>query len=49
VTTEQGGLDLVIGRAVSGRRILDARRVDLRWATRAPNRVLTRLTAYVSQ
>jgi len=50
LTTKQGGLDLVIDEAVSETPNPVIRRVDLAVGdARDPNRVLTRLTAYVSQ
>lgn len=50
LTTTQGGLDLVIDEAVSETPNPAIRRVDLAVGdARDPNRVLTRLTAYVSQ
>ena len=48
--TTQAGLDLVVDEAVSETPNAVIRRVDLAVAdARDPNRVLTRLTAYVSQ
>ena len=50
VSTEQGGLGLVIDETVNDTPNPTIRRVDLAVAdARDPNRVLTRLTAYVSQ
>ena len=50
LTTEQGGMALVIDEAVSETPNPVIRRVDLAVGdARDPNRVLTRLTAYVSQ
>ena len=50
LTTEQGGLALVIEETVSETPNPTIRRVDLAVGdARDPNRVLTRLTAYVSQ
>ena len=50
LTTEQGGLGLVIDETVSDTQNPTIRRVDLAVGdARDPNRVLTRLTAYVSQ
>jgi general secretion pathway protein I len=49
-STEQGGLSLVVEEAVSDTPNPSIRRVDLAVAdARDPTRVLTRLTAYVSQ
>jgi general secretion pathway protein I len=49
-STEQGGLSLVVEEAVSDTPNPSIRRVDLAVAdARDPARVLTRLTAYVSQ
>jgi general secretion pathway protein I len=50
LSTEQGGMALVIDESVSDTPNPTIRRVDLAVAdARDPNRVLTRLTAYVSQ
>jgi general secretion pathway protein I len=50
LNTEQGGMALVIEETVSGTPNPTIRRVDLAIAdARDPGRVLTRLTAYVSQ
>jgi general secretion pathway protein I len=50
LTTQQGGLGLVIDETVSDTPNPVIRRVDLAVGdARDPNRVLTRLTAYVSQ
>lgn len=50
LNTEQGGMALVIDETVTGTPNPAIRRVDLAIAdARDPNRVLTRLTAYVSQ
>jgi general secretion pathway protein I len=50
LSTEQGGMALVIDETVSDTPNPTIRRVDLAIAdARDPNRVLTRLTAYVSQ
>ena len=50
LTTDQGGLALVIDETVTETPNPTIRRVDLAIAdARDPNRVLTRLTAYVSQ
>ena len=50
VSTEQGGLGLVIDETVSDTPNPAIRRVDLAVGdARNPDRVLTRLTAYVSQ
>jgi general secretion pathway protein I len=50
LTTEQGGLALVIDETVTDTPNPAIRRVDLAVGdARDPNRVLTRLTAYVSQ
>jgi len=50
LTTEQGGLALVIDETVSNTPNPTLRRVDLAVGdARDPNRVLTRLTAYVAQ
>ena len=50
LTTEQGGLALVIDETVNDTPNPAIRRVDLAVGdARDPNRVLTRLTAYVSQ
>ena len=50
LNTEQGGLALVIDETVNDTPNPTIRRVDLAIAdARDPNRVLTRLTAYVSQ
>jgi general secretion pathway protein I len=50
LTTEQGGLALVIDETVNDTPNPTIRRVDLAVGdARDPNRVLTRLTAYVSQ
>jgi general secretion pathway protein I len=50
VSTEQGGLALVIDETVSDTRNPTIRRVDLAVGdARSPDRILTRLTAYVSQ
>jgi general secretion pathway protein I len=50
VATEQGGLALVIDETVSDTPNPSMRRVDLAVGdARDPNRILTRLTAYVSQ
>jgi general secretion pathway protein I len=49
LTTEQGGLGLTIDEAVTQTPNPTIRRVDLAVAdARDPNRILTRLTAYVS-
>jgi general secretion pathway protein I len=50
LTTQQGGLALVVEETVSDTPNPTIRRVDLAVAdARDPNRVLSRLTAYVSQ
>ena len=50
LTTEQGGLALVIDETVTGTQNPTIRRVDLAVGdARDPTRVLTRLTAYVAQ